>query len=67
MKVNKWIYAVLAIVLGDLGVHKFYSHKIGLGILYVLFSWTGIPGVIGIIEGILVLLKTPNETNEIIV
>ncbi|MFP4922095.1 TM2 domain-containing protein [Staphylococcus coagulans] len=67
MKVNKWIYAVLAIVLGGLGVHKFYSHKIGLGILYVLFSWTGIPGVIGIIEGILVLLKTPNETNEITV
>ncbi|WP_425353443.1 hypothetical protein [Staphylococcus coagulans] len=35
--------------------------------LYALFSWTGIPGLIGIIEGVLVLLKTPYETNEIIV
>ncbi|WP_338126373.1 TM2 domain-containing protein [Staphylococcus auricularis] len=42
-----------------LGVHKFYSHKIELSILYALFSWTGIPGLIGIIEGVLVLLKTP--------
>ncbi|MDR9833185.1 TM2 domain-containing protein [Staphylococcus coagulans] len=66
MKVNKWISAILAIVLGG-GVHKFYSHKIGLGILYALFSWTGIPGLIGFIEGVLVLLKTPYETNEIIV
>ncbi|AKS67977.1 TM2 domain-containing protein [Staphylococcus coagulans] len=67
MKVNKWISAILAIVLRGLGVHKFYSHKIELSILYALFSWTGIPGLIGIIEGVLVLLKTPYETNEIIV
>ncbi|WP_342588987.1 MULTISPECIES: hypothetical protein [Staphylococcus] len=35
--------------------------------LYALFSWTGIPSLIGFIEGVLVLLKTPYETNEIIV
>ena len=28
---------IFAILLGDLGVHKFYMGKIGMGILYLLF------------------------------
>ena len=47
--------AVLAILLGDIGAHKFYLGKPGMGILYLLFFWTTIPGIIGIVEGILYL------------
>lgn len=47
---------VLALVLGGLGVHKFYLGRTGQGILYLLFFWTFIPAIIGFIEGILYLV-----------
>ncbi|WP_240421094.1 TM2 domain-containing protein [Paenibacillus periandrae] len=58
---SKTTAGILAILLGSLGVHKFYLGKIGLGIVYLLFCWTGIPGLIGLIEGILYLTKTDEE------
>ncbi len=47
--------AILAILLGGIGVHKFYLDESGLGILYLLFSWTFIPAIIGLIEGLIYL------------
>jgi TM2 domain-containing membrane protein YozV len=52
---------VLAILLGGLGIHKFYMGKTLLGIVYILFCWTSIPSIIGLIEGILYLVKTDEE------
>jgi len=60
---NKVAAGVLAILLGGLGVHKFYLGKLGQGILYLIFSWTGIPSIIGLIEGILYLTQTDEEFN----
>jgi len=39
-------------LLGGLGVHKFYLNKPGAGVLYLLFCWTFIPAVIGFLEGL---------------
>lgn len=50
---NRYIAAALAIVLGDFGVHHFYTGDIQHGILHAVFFWTGIPAIIGIIEGIM--------------
>ena len=50
---NRYIAAALAIVLGDFGIHHFYTGDIEHGILHAVFFWTGIPAVIGIIEGIM--------------
>jgi TM2 domain-containing membrane protein YozV len=44
------IGVLLAIFLGGLGIHHFYLRRDGLGILYLLFCWTGIPMVIAWIE-----------------
>jgi len=52
---------ILAILLGSFGIHKFYLGKVGQGILYLLFFWTAIPGIIGLIEGIIYLTKTDEE------
>ena len=60
---NKVAAGVLAILLGGLGIHKFYLGKLGQGILYLIFSWTGIPSIIGLIEGILYLVQTDEEFN----
>jgi TM2 domain-containing membrane protein YozV len=41
---------LLALFLGSFGAHHFYLRRTGLGVLYLLFFWTGIPGFIGFIE-----------------
>ncbi|WP_324760082.1 zinc-ribbon domain and TM2 domain-containing protein [Haloarcula sp. GH36] len=52
---------VLGILLGGLGAHHFYLGNVGIGVLYLCFFWTGIPAVVGLIEGILYLSKTDQE------
>ena len=41
---------LLAVLLGSFGAHHFYLRRNGLGILYLVFFWTGIPAILGIIE-----------------
>jgi len=57
---SKIAAGVLAILLGGIGIHKFYLGKIGMGILYILFCWTGIPSIIALVEGI-IYLTTSDE------
>ncbi len=49
---NKTVAGLLGILLGGLGIHKFYLGKSGMGILYIIFCWTYIPAILGLIEGI---------------
>ncbi len=58
---SKIAAGLLGIFLGGLGIHKFYMGKVGMGILYLLFCWTGIPSLVGFIEGIIYLAS--NEHN----
>ena len=58
---SKVAAGILGILLGGIGAHKFYLGKIGMGILYVCLCWTGIPAVIGLIEGIIILCS--NDEN----
>jgi len=57
---DKTALALLAFFLGGLGGHKFYIGKYGQGVLYLLFCWTGIPGLVALIEFI-IYLCTPSE------
>jgi TM2 domain-containing membrane protein YozV/ribosomal protein L40E len=52
---SKLAAALFAILLGGIGVHKFYLGRIGWGVLYIVFFWTFIPALLGIIEGIIYL------------
>ncbi|MCA0987002.1 TM2 domain-containing protein [Alkalihalobacillus algicola] len=54
---SKITAGVLGILLGSLGAHKFYLGRWGWGIIYLLFSWTYIPGIIGFIEGVIYLFS----------
>ena len=58
---SKVTAGILAILLGGFGVHKFYLGKVGMGILYLVFCWTGIPGIVGLIEGIIYLTCSDAE------
>ena len=58
---NKIVAALLAILLGGLGIHKFYLGQNGKGILYLIFCWAYIPALLGLIEGITILCS--NDEN----
>ena len=58
---SKIVAGVLALLLGGIGVHKFYMGKTGMGILYLIFCWTYIPGIIAFVEGIMYLCS--NDEN----
>ncbi|MFA9516822.1 NINE protein [Halopenitus sp. H-Gu1] len=52
---------IFALLLGGIGVHKFYLGQTKMGILYLCFFWTGIPAIVGFIEGIIYLTKSDEE------
>lgn len=41
---------LFALFLGSFGIHHFYLRRDGLGVLYLIFFWTGIPALLGFIE-----------------
>ncbi len=53
---DRVVGAILAIFLGDFGIHHFYTGDTKDGILHLCFFWCGIPGIIGFIEGIIWLV-----------
>lgn len=61
---DKVVAGVLAILLGSIGAHKFYQGNTKLGVIYLCFFWTGIPGVIGLAEGILMLVADDHEYEQ---
>lgn len=61
---SKSTAVLLALILGDFGIHHFYLNRPGLGILYLIFFWTWIPCVVGFIEGLIYLGMTTQEFDE---
>lgn len=48
---NRVVAIALACILGSFGAHKFYLRKPGQAVVYLLFFWIYIPGIVGLIEG----------------
>ena len=62
---SKVVAGVLGILLGTLGVHKFYLGYVGTGIVHVVLTiliiTAPVSSIVGLIEGILYLTKTDSE------
>lgn len=58
---DKNVAAILALFLGGLGVHKFYLGRIGAGVLYLVFSVTFIPSILGLIDFFVLALMDHEE------
>ena len=60
---NKKIVAgILGILVGYLGIHKFYLGYTREGVIQILLNLLfGLGGLIGVIEGIIYLVKTDDE------
>ena len=63
---KKVIAGILAIVLGTLGVHKFYLGYTKEGVIQLISGLVtcGAGGLIGLIEGIMYLTKSDEEFDE---
>lgn len=58
---SKTLAGLLAIFLGAIGVHKLYLGQPVRAIIFFLFSWTGIPFLIGLVQGISYLLMSEQK------
>jgi len=52
---------ILAILLGSLGIHKFYLGYTQAGIIQLVLGFCGIGGIIGLVEGVIYLTKTDED------
>ena len=61
---RKVVSIILALFLGNFGIHKFYLRKNVQGILYLLFSWTFIPSILAFIDVINLILMSNDKFNH---
>lgn len=61
---SRGVCAILAILLGDLGIHYFYMGKPLPGIVFLLTCWSTIPWIISIIQGVMMLCSMTQEEFE---
>lgn len=62
--VSKTALLLITFFLGGLGGHKVYLGKWVQGIFYLLFFWSGIPGLIALIEFIVYAFTSSERLNE---
>lgn len=65
--VNKVLYCILAFLFGGIGAHKIYAGRIGAGLVYFLFCWSGVPALIAFVEFIICLTKESDANGNIVV
>lgn len=49
---SKTAAGVLALLLGGIGMHKFYMGTWGWGLVYIVLCWTFVPALVALVEGI---------------
>jgi TM2 domain-containing membrane protein YozV/Tfp pilus assembly major pilin PilA len=63
-RASKAILLLFTFFFGTVGAHRFYLGNYTLGILYLLFFWTGIPRLISLIEFIVFLFTNREKIEE---
>lgn len=61
---DKAILLVITFLLGGIGMHKFYLRQYAWGIVYLLFSVTGIPALVALIEFFIYLFTSAEKIEE---
>jgi TM2 domain-containing membrane protein YozV len=63
---DKTAAGILGILLGGLGVHQFYLGSVGTGfiLIAITFITCGIGAVLGLVEGILILVMSDEDFNK---
>lgn len=58
---NRLTAAILGLILGGLGAHHFYLGNTLKGVIYLVFCWSYIPALLGLIEGIMLLTQSDED------
>jgi TM2 domain-containing membrane protein YozV len=66
-KKSRIIALLLVLFLGGLGIHKFYLGQNLKGVLYIVFSITGIPVILAMIDAIKFLIWDDYKFNEYVI
>jgi len=61
---SKVTAAILAILIGGFGIHYFYLGKTTGGIVFLLLCCTGIPSLLALIQGIMMLTMTEEQFQQ---
>lgn len=61
---SKSVSIGLALVFGAFGAHKIYLDKPGKGLLYMMFCWTGIPTIVGIVDAVKYIRMEDDEFQQ---
>ena len=64
VKKDPQLAVILSALLGGVGIHRFYMGEVGIGVIYLLFSWTFIPLILGVLEAFTISnkIKEYNDT-----
>ncbi len=54
-------FALISLLFGGIGAQFFYQNRITPGIICILLCWTGIPSLVGLVQGISVLCMSDDE------
>lgn len=60
---NKGVAVIICFFAGGFGLHKFYLGQNFAGILYLLFCWTLIPGLLSFFELFMLIFMSEGEFN----
>lgn len=60
---SKFTTAMFALLLGGLGIHRFYLGQNGKGILYLIFFWTFIPALIALFNFFVFIFMSEDSFN----
>ena len=61
---DKTLAGLLALILGTLGVHRFYLGQPKLGILYLILLFTGISAILGLIDAVMFLTMNQEDFDD---
>ena len=53
--------ALLALLLGGFGVHRFYLGETVMGVIYLMFCWTLLPAMVAFLEALFLLMMSERE------
>lgn len=65
--VNKKKYIWIAVLLGWLGIHRFYSKQYVVGLLYLITFWSGIPIAMTMVDLMVIIPMKPDEDGNVLI
>jgi len=61
---DKTTAAILALLFGSIGIHKFYLGRPAAGVMYLVFCWTLVPTLLAFVDCLVLALMERDDFND---